>query len=141
MPRSRPNPLYDGAPAHLARLVLDFQEGASALRSLQAGALDMAQVPTALWGRLQSSKGFYALKLPEPFGFLEMAFNFENDGVRFVRDLRVRRALTMATDQARIVRVVYHGFSHENRVPVPVEPPTWLSPGGAGGDAAGAVRS
>ncbi len=128
-----PNPLYDGAPAHLARLVLDFQEGASALRSLQAGALDMAQVPTALWGRLQSSKGFYALKLPEPFGFLEMAFNFENDGVRFVRDLRVRRALTMATDQARIVRVVYHGFSHENRVPVPVEPPTWLSPAARAG--------
>jgi len=123
-----PNPLYDGKPAHLARLVLDFQEGGSALRSLQAGALDMAQVPTALWDKLQFMRGFHALKLPEPFGFLTMAFNFHNDTVAFLREVRVRRALTMATDQARIVRVVLHGFSHENRVPVPVVPPTWLSP-------------
>jgi peptide/nickel transport system substrate-binding protein len=123
-----PNPRYDGAPAHLARLVLDFQEGGSPLRSLQAGALDMAQVPTALWSKLQSMPGFYPQKLAEPFGIQEMAFNYHNDKVAFLRDARVRRALTMATDQARIVHVVYHGFGHENRVPVPPEPPTWLSP-------------
>jgi peptide/nickel transport system substrate-binding protein len=128
-----PNPRYDGPPAHLARLVLDFLEGGSPLRSLQAGALDMAQVPTALWDKLQSAPGFHALKLPEPFGFLSMVFNFHNDSVAFLRDARVRRALTMATDQARIVRLVFHGFSHENRVPVPVVPPTWLSPAARAG--------
>jgi peptide/nickel transport system substrate-binding protein len=131
-----PNPLYDGPPAHLARLVLDFLEGGSALRSLQAGALDMAQVPTALWDKLQGIAGFHALKLAEPFGFLSMEFNFHNDTVGFLRDARVRRALTMATDQARIVRVVLHGFGHENRVPVPVVPPIWLSPAARAGSLA-----
>jgi peptide/nickel transport system substrate-binding protein len=131
-----PNRLYDGPPAHLARLVLDFLEGGNPLRSLQAGALDMAQVPTALWTKLRATPGFQALKLPEPFGFLALTFNFQNDSVAFFRDARVRRALTMATDQARIVRLVFHGFASENRVPVPVVPPIWLSPAARAGSLA-----
>ena len=86
--------------------------------------------------KLQASPGFHALKLPEPFGFLAVEFNFHNDTVAFLRDARVRRALTMATNQARIVRVVLHGFGHENRVPVPVEPPIWLSPAARAGSLA-----
>jgi peptide/nickel transport system substrate-binding protein len=66
--------------------------------------------------------------LPEPFGYLALTFNFRNENIAFLRDARVRRALMLAADQATMVALVYHGLSHENRIPVPVAPPIWLNP-------------
>jgi peptide/nickel transport system substrate-binding protein len=123
-----PNPLYGGAPAHLARLVVDFTEGGNKLADLHAGAIDMAHVPTGLWDREKHRAGFTAIAVPEPFDYQGVIYNFKNDSVAFLRDARVRRALTDAADQHSMVALVYHGFSRENRMPVPVEPPTWLSP-------------
>ena len=64
-----PNPLYGGAPAHLARLVVDFMEGGHPLAALRAGEIDMTHVPLALWEKAKTLPGFHAMTLPEPFGY------------------------------------------------------------------------
>jgi len=129
-----PNPLYGGAPAHLARLVVEFMEGSHPLAALRSGELDMTHVPLALWDADKRLPGFKAIMLPEPFGYTCVIYNFSNEAVPFFHDARVRRALTDATDQKTMVDVVYHGLSHENRMVVPVVPPTWLSPAARSGN-------
>jgi peptide/nickel transport system substrate-binding protein len=129
-----PNPLYGGAPAHLARLVVEFMEGSHPLAALRSGELDMTHVPLALWDADKRLPGFKAIILPEPFGYTCVIYNFGNDAVSFIHDARVRRALTDASDQNMMVKVVYHGLSDENRVVVPVAPPTWRSPAARSGN-------
>jgi peptide/nickel transport system substrate-binding protein len=124
----RPNPLYGGAPARLARLVIAFSEGGDPVAILRSDEWDMAQIPTALLGADSKLAGFTAIRLPESFSYLMAIFNFHNDRVDFFRDVRVRQALADATDQATMIKMVYNGYSHEIRIPVPVLPPTWLSP-------------
>jgi peptide/nickel transport system substrate-binding protein len=128
-----PNALYGGRPPHVARLVVDFMQGGNTLAELHAGAIDMAHVPTALWDKEKIRPGFTAIALPEPFDYQAVIYNFNNDEVSFLRDARVRRALTDAADQHTMVSLVYHGFSRENRALVPVEPPSWLSPAARAG--------
>jgi peptide/nickel transport system substrate-binding protein len=123
-----PNPLYGGHQAGVARLVIDFLEGGSALHAFRAGDVDMAQVPLALWDRERNLPGAVPVDLPEPFGYLSLIFNLRRDSVAFFRDARVRRALTDATDQQTMIDVVYRGASSENRVPVPTTPPVFRSP-------------
>jgi peptide/nickel transport system substrate-binding protein len=122
-----PNPLYGGHQAGVARLVIDFLEGGSALHALRAGDVDMAQVPLALWDSQRSLPGAVPFNLPEPFGYLSLMFNLRHDSVAFFRDARVRRALTDATDQRTMIDVVYRGASSENRVPIPTAPPVFRS--------------
>jgi peptide/nickel transport system substrate-binding protein len=50
-----PNPLYGGHQAGLARLVIDFLEGGSALHALRAGDVDMAQVKPAVWDSVRTT--------------------------------------------------------------------------------------
>jgi peptide/nickel transport system substrate-binding protein len=123
-----PNPLYGGHQAGVARLVIDFLEGGSALHALRAGDVDMAQVPLALWDSERTLPGAVPVDLPEPFGYLSLMFNLRHDSVAFFRDARVRRALTDATDQQTMIDVVYRGASSENRVPIPTVPPVFRSP-------------
>lgn len=122
-----PNPAYSGPPARVARLVVSFQLN-GALLSLQAKSVDMAHVPTPLWELARRLPEFYSVALPEPFGYMGLYFNYRDDAVSFFRDVRVRRALTEAADQKTIIALVYHGFAHENRAPVPVVPDSWESP-------------
>ncbi len=123
-----PNPLYGGHQAGVARLVIDFLEGGSALHALRAGDVDMAQVPSALWDSVKALPGTQPIILPEPFGYLRLIFNLRNDRVAFFRDARVRRAMTDAADQKTMVDIVYRGASSENRVPIPAVPATFRSP-------------
>jgi peptide/nickel transport system substrate-binding protein len=115
-----PNPLYGGHHSTLKRLVVDFQDGASPLHALQAGAMDMAEIPLSLVDRLAKKPGYRLLMLPESFGFRSLIFNLANTEVGFFRDPRIRLALTDAADQKTMMHLVYRDFSSENRAPVPV---------------------
>jgi len=126
-----PNPLYGGHPASLARLVVVFLEGGGALHAVQAGEIDMARVPYALWQLLQGTPGFRFYVLPEPFGYGDLLFNQRSANALFLRDVRVRQALAVAVDQAKIIKLAYHGFGTENHLPTPTEPATWQSPSAA----------
>ena len=123
-----PNALYGGPQARLARLVLDFGAGGSPLRALQSGRVDMAHVPYPLWDRLRATPGFTAIRQPEPFGYAAITFNLQNPDVAFLRDARIRRALTDATPQQRIIDIVYKGLATPNRVPIPTGAATLRSP-------------
>jgi peptide/nickel transport system substrate-binding protein len=114
-----PNPRYGGRQPGVARLVIDFLEGGSALHALRAGDVDMAQVRSLLWNSVQTLPGTVPMTLPEPFGYLDLVFNLRSDRVGFFRDAHVRRALTDATDQKTMISLVYGGASSENRVAVP----------------------
>ena len=116
-----PNPLYGGPPARLARLVLDFGAGGSPLRALQSGRIDMAHIPYALLDRLRATPGFTPIRLPEPFGYEAITYNLRNPSAAFLADAHVRRALTDATPQTDIIRIVYKGLATPNYVPVPAE--------------------
>ncbi len=113
--------------------MIDFLEGGSALHALRAGDVDMAQVPLSLWDDVRGWPGTVPVMLPEPSGYLSLAFNLHNDRVAFFQDARVRRALTDATDQKTMIDLVYHGASSENRVPVPTAPAVLRSPAVRGG--------
>ena len=119
--------IWAGSRGHLARLVVDFLEGGNPLADLHSGAIDMAHVPSEAWRTERNLAGFTPFILPEPFGYLCVIYSFKNAAIAFIRDARVRRALTDAADQASMIALIYHGFSHENRIAVPVVPPTWLS--------------
>ena len=134
-----PNPLYGGHPAGVSRLVVTFLEGANPLHAVQAGEADMARVPYALWDRLresQAARDFTFTALPEPYGYAALVLNFRNPAVAFLRDVRVRRALARAVDQAGIIRGVYRGLAHENHVPIPTAATGWRSPMSQAGDPA-----
>jgi peptide/nickel transport system substrate-binding protein len=114
-----PNPLYGGHRSTLKRLVVDFQDGANPLHALQAGAMDMAEIPLALADRLRNKPGYRLHMLPESFGFRSLIFNLANDRDGFFRDPRIRQALTDAADQKAMMHLVYRDFSRENRTPLP----------------------
>jgi peptide/nickel transport system substrate-binding protein len=50
-----------------------------------------------------------------------------NNQVAFLRDARVRQALTDAADQTAMIRLVYLGHSAESRAPVPVDDPAFAA--------------
>jgi peptide/nickel transport system substrate-binding protein len=116
-----PNPLYGGHQAEVARLVIDFLEGGSALHALRAGDLDMAQVRLALWDSVRNLPHTRAITLPSAFGYESLTFNLHQDRAPYFQDARVRRALTDAADQQTMIDVVFHGAARENRVPIPAE--------------------
>jgi peptide/nickel transport system substrate-binding protein len=124
-----PNPAYEGPKMHFDRLVFKFfhTDGAS-LQQVESGDLDMANAPLAFWGAIQHVAGLHVVSLPPSLGFNEVSYNFRDDRVAFLRDVRVRQAITDAIDQNEIVSLVYHGQGEPVYGPVPPNPPTFLSP-------------
>jgi peptide/nickel transport system substrate-binding protein len=121
------NPLYGGHKPNYARLVTPFLEGASALHALQAGDIDMARVPYALWDRLKAAPHLHGVVLPEPFGYWDLLLNQAGPMGEAFRDARLRVALADAIDQQQIIRLVYHGFGTENHLPAPTQA-AWRDP-------------
>jgi peptide/nickel transport system substrate-binding protein len=124
-----PNQAYDGPKMHFERLVFKFfhNDGAS-LQQVETGDLDMANAPLAFWGAIQHIPGLHIVSLPPELGFNEISYNFRDDSVAFLRDVRVRQAIADAIDQNEIVKLVYHGQGEPIYGPVPPDPPTFLSP-------------
>jgi peptide/nickel transport system substrate-binding protein len=123
-----PNPLYGGHQAEVARLVIDFLEGGSALHALRAGDVDMAQIRPALWNSVGNLPHIAIKHLLPSYGYATLTFNMKQERAPFFRDARVRRALTDAADQKTIIDVVYRGESTENRTAIPAEATQYRSP-------------
>jgi peptide/nickel transport system substrate-binding protein len=123
-----PNPLYGGHPSRLARLVVTFLEGDNPLHAVQAGEADIARVPYALWDRVRQTPGYDFTVLPEPYGYAAIMPNLRRPAVAFLQDVRVRRALAKAVDQAAMIRLLYRGLAAENHVPIPAGATAWRSP-------------
>jgi peptide/nickel transport system substrate-binding protein len=124
-----PNPAYEGPKLHFDRLIFKFLESdGAALQGVEAGDLDMANAPPALWAAVQHLPGLKLTTLPPEGSYNEIALNFRNPAVSFFRDVRVRDAMADAIDQAEMVKLIDHGLGVEIYGPIVPVPPTFLSP-------------
>ncbi len=124
-----PNQAYEGPQMHFEKLVFKFIESDGAtLQAVEAGDVDMADVPFAVWNAVQHLPGIYIVKLPPAFSWNYITLNFRNPQVAFFKDVRIRDAMQDALNQAAMVKYVQHGLGVEVLGPVPPVPPTFLSP-------------
>ena len=124
-----PNPNFDGPKLHFDRLVFKFLESdGAAIQGLEAGDLDMANVPDALWNAVQYLPDVSIVTLPPDKSFNEIVMNMKNPNVPFFRDVRVRGAIADAIDQEGMIKLIDHGAGEVIYGPVPPVPPTFLSP-------------
>ena len=123
-----PNPLYGGTPPKLRRLVIDFLEGGSPLQALRAGEIDAADIPYNLWDLATALPNLRTIRLGGGFSYDAMILNFHSSGAPFLRDVRVRQAMTLAIDENEIISLVFHGQSTPIHGPVPPAMAKLLSP-------------
>lgn len=129
-----PNPAYQGHKSHISRFVMDFLHSSGAeIEGLRAGSIDMSNLPFSLWKAGHELKGVRLMSRPPVFGFDYIQLNFRNPKVAFFRDLKVRQAIADALNQKAQIALLYHGLSHVQHGPVPVDPPTFLSPSAKAG--------
>lgn len=123
-----PNPTWTGRQPAMARLVLDFLQGVNPLEALQAGELDAASIPFAVYDQAVKLPGFQVVRQQPYSGYNSLMPNMANPAVAFFRDVRVRQAIADAIDQDEIVRLVYHGNSVPVHDSIPPRPEAFLSP-------------
>ncbi len=105
-----PNLNFEGPKPHFDRLVFKFLESdGAAIQGLEAGDLDMANVPDALWNAVQHLPDVSIVTLPPDESFNEIVMNMKNPNVPFFRDVRVRDAMADAIDQEGMVKLIDHG--------------------------------
>jgi peptide/nickel transport system substrate-binding protein len=123
-----PNPLYGGAPMHFSRFVMKFENAeGQELQAVQAGDLDMSNIPFDLFNKAAHLPGDYVVTLPPSYSWHELIPNMANKATLFFGDVRVRQALADAIDQQRIVQLAMHGLGLPVYGPVPPYPTTFLS--------------
>ncbi|WP_428375784.1 peptide ABC transporter substrate-binding protein [Lichenicoccus sp.] len=113
------NPLYGGTKPAIHRLVVDFLEGGSPLQALRAGEIDAADIPFRLWDLARALPGFATTRLDGPFGYMVLYLNMHSATAPSLRDVRVRRAIALAIDQAEMIALAWHGQAGEVHGPVP----------------------
>jgi len=124
-----PNPAFEGPGLHFKRLIFKFVESdGSAVQQLEAGDIDAANVPDALWNAVQHLPGITLTVLPPGADYNEIQLNMRNPDVAFFRDVKVREAMADAIDQQTMIRLIDHGLGVAIYGPVPPVPPTFLSP-------------
>jgi peptide/nickel transport system substrate-binding protein len=124
-----PNPAYEGPKMHFERLIFRFVESDGAeIQALQAGDLDMANLPDALWNATQNLPGIYKTALPPSSGWNEIDMNFMNPATAYLKDVRIRDAMQDAIDQKAMVKLVFHGAGTMVLGALPPLPPNFLSP-------------
>ncbi len=129
-----PNPLYGGAAMHFSRFVLKFENAeGQELQAVQAGDLDMSNVPFDLYAKALTLPGDAVVSLPPSYSWHELIPNMANKTTLFFGDVRVRQALADAIDQQRIVDLAMHGLGEPVYGPVPPYPTTFLSPAAKAG--------
>jgi peptide/nickel transport system substrate-binding protein len=129
-----PNPLYGGAKMHFSRFVMRFESAeGQELQEVQAGDLDMSNIPFDLYGKALQLPGDYVVNLPPSYSWHELIPNMANKETGFFADVRVRQALADAIDQKRIIDLAMHGLGIPVYNPVPPFPETFLSPSARAG--------
>ncbi len=124
-----PNPHYDGPKMHFSRLIFKFLESdGAALQGVEAGDLDMVNVPMPEWNAVQDLPGIYKVTLPPSLGWNNLVVNFQNPQVAFFHDVRVRQAMQDAIDQKAMIALVDHGLGAPVYGPVPPAMPAFLTP-------------
>lgn len=129
-----PNPTYQGHRSAISRFVMVFLNSDGAVfEGLRTGTLDAGNLPFSLWNARKTLRNVREIRLRPNFGFDYMQLNYRNPDVAFFRDVRVRQAIADAIDQKRIIRLLLHDTTSPQYGPVPVNPPTFLSPAAKAG--------
>jgi peptide/nickel transport system substrate-binding protein len=124
-----PNPLYGGGKMHFGHFIMKFvnSEGQE-LQAVEAGDLDMSNIPFDLYDKATSLPGMRVVSLPPSYGWHELIPNIVNKSLPYFADMRVRQALADAINQKEIIKTAMHGHGIETHNPVPSYPPAFLSP-------------
>lgn len=124
-----PNPKWPFAKLHFDRLIFKFLESdGQTVQQFEDNELDMINVPFGLWNAVQHLPDSHVVVLPMPLDYNDMTLNFRNPKVAFFRDVRVRQAIEDAINQSQMIQLVDHGVGQAHWGPVPVMPPTFLTP-------------
>jgi peptide/nickel transport system substrate-binding protein len=128
------NPSYQGHKPQIRRFIMKFLHSAgSEIEGMRSGTLDMSNLPFSLWSAAHRVKNVRIMQMKPNFGFDYIQINFKNPKVSFFRDLDVRQAIADAINQKAAIALLFHNTSHEQYGPVPVDPPTFLSPSAKAG--------
>jgi peptide/nickel transport system substrate-binding protein len=129
-----PNPLYGGAKMNFSHLILRFEDSeGQELQAVEAGDLDMSNIPFDLFEKARHLPGIYAITLPPTYSYHKLIPNIANAATPYFADVRVRQAIADAINQAEIIRVAMHGHGVAIYGPVPPYPATFLSPAAKAG--------
>lgn len=129
-----PNESWPGGHLNFDRLIFKFVESDGAtLQQLEAGELDMINVPMALWNVASKLPGYKLITQRPGLSFNLIALNFRNPQVDFFNDLRVRQAMADAINQQEMIDVIDHGKGQVRHSPVSPVPLTFVAPQLQGG--------
>lgn len=110
-----PNVKWPVSKLHFNRFIFKFVESDGAtVQQVEAGELDMANVPMGLWNAVQHLPGIHIVVLQEQIGFNETQLNLRNPKVAFFRDVRVRQAIADAINQKQMIQLIDHGHGEEH---------------------------
>jgi peptide/nickel transport system substrate-binding protein len=124
-----PNPAWQGAKAHFARMVFRFLQGdGSELQGVESGDLDEGALPTDLYHAVKDFTGSHVEILPQSTYQNVINLNLKNPQMIFFRDVRVRQAMEDAIDQDAIVNGLEHGHGDSAYGPVPHTMTKFLTP-------------
>lgn len=130
-----PNPTYQGHKPRIRRFIMTFLHGAgSEIEGMRTGTLDMSNLPFSLWKAGHDLKNVRLVRIPPNFGFDYMQLNYKNPKVSFFHDVKVRQAIADSIDQRAKISLLFHNTSSVQHGPVPVDPPTFLSPSAKAGN-------
>jgi peptide/nickel transport system substrate-binding protein len=129
-----PNPTYQGHRARIHRFIMTFLHSAgSEIEGMRSGSIDLSNLPFSLWKAGHELKNVRIVRTPPNFGFDYMQLNYKNPKVSFFKDVKVRQAIADSLNEKAKIKLLFHNTTNVQHGPVPVDPPTFLSPAAKAG--------